>query len=283
MSLARTLAVDLAERHPDDAAAVLEALPIEEGTVFVESLPVEAAAQLLRRTTSHPASALLSSLPAARAGEIASRLPVEVAAGYLRRLDAAERAPILGAIDERLSRSLRTLLRFREGTAGALMDPEVLALPGDLEVRAAVERVRRSAEHTRYNVYVVDRDDRLAGVFNLRELLLARPQQSLADIMQRDVVRVGAETDWRTLVDHPGWQRVHALPVVDAEGTYLGAVRYRTLRRLEAQRRATRSESNVTARALGDLISVGLSGAMEALAAASHGGSPPRRPSDDGA
>lgn len=281
MSLARTLAIDLAEDHPDDAAAMLEVLPVDESTAFVDALPVEAAARVLRRTTAHPAAAVLSRLPAARAAEIATRLPTEVAAGYLRRVTARERTPILEALDERRSRSLEALLRFREGTAGALMDPEVLALPGDLEVRTAIERVRQSAEHARYNVYVVDRDDRLQGVFNLRELLLADPRQTLAGVMQRDVIHVHAETDWRTLVDHPGWRRVHSLPVVDDAGTYLGAVRYRTLRDLEAQRRSTRrAEPGVTAQALGDLISVGLSGAMEAIAAASRGGSPPRRPSD---
>jgi hypothetical protein len=34
---------------------------------------------------------------------------------------------------------------------------------------------------------------------------------------------------------HPRWRELHTLPVVDDSGRYLGAIRYRTLRRLEVE------------------------------------------------
>ncbi|MGH0035439.1 MAG: magnesium transporter MgtE N-terminal domain-containing protein [Myxococcota bacterium] len=266
MSLRRKLALGLVEQFPDEAAGVLEALSPSEAASFLASLSAESAARVLLRTTAHPAAAILAELDPKWAASMAAQLPIDSAASYLRRLPDARREAILEALAPAKARALRSLLRFQEGTAGALMDPEVLALPADLSVREAVERVRKSAGQARYNLYVVDRDDRLVGVLNLRELLLARPRQPLVEIMHREVVKVPAGLGWRALVDHPGWKEVHALPVADTDGTYLGAVRYRTLRTLEARLRQPASDLDVTARSLGELFSKGLTGAVEALA-----------------
>jgi magnesium transporter len=272
MRIRRSLAEGLVASHPDEAANVLEALDAAEAAAFLATLEPPLAAGVLLRTTAHPATAILAELERARAARVVTKLPVDVAAAYLRRLPAEGVEGILSDLAPGRARSIRSLLRFREGTAGALMDPEVLALPADLTVRDAVERVRKSAEKARYNLYVVDREDVLVGVFNLRELLLAPTRRPLEEIMQSDVMRVSAELSWRALVDHPGWREVHALPVVDAGGTYLGAVRYRTLRQLEARLRAPTDPGDVTARTLGELFSMGLTGAIEALAAASPAG-----------
>lgn len=275
MSLRRDLAIDLVEKHPDEAAVILESLDATSAAGFLAGLPVETAAQVLRRITAHPAAALLERLPPERAAAIGDRLPVDVASTYLRHLPAAARQRIIALLEPARARSLSTLLRFPDDTAGALMDPEVLALPLDLTVREAVERVRASARHARYNVYVVDRDDRLVGALNLRELLLAKPRNPITGIMHGEVMQIAAETDWRGVVAHPGWREVHSLPVVDRGGTYLGAIRYRTLRRLEARMHEQRPESDLTARALGELFWTGVSGVVGALAGGSS--APPRR------
>lgn len=273
MNLTRSLAVDLADHHPDEAAAALEMLSPDEAAAFLGGLSVERAARVLLRTTAHPAAAILSQLEPPIAARIVARLPTEVAAGYLRLGQPHARERILGALEGRRMRAIRSLLRYPEGSAGALMDPEVLALPVDLTVADAIDRVRSSAGNARYNLYVVDRDDRLVGVLNLRELMLAKPSMRLEEIMRRDVIRLDASTDARAVADHPGWQEVHAIPVVDAGGTYLGTVRYRTMRKLEREREAGEPARDATSRALADLFQTGLSGLLEALSAS--GAAPP--------
>lgn len=268
MGLERRLAVELASNHPDEAAAALEALSPEEAAAFVARLPADLARGVLRRTTAHSAGAMLSKLEAERAGALVASLPPDVAAGYLRHVPEEIREGVLATLEDRHAEPMRVLLRFREGTAGALMDPAVLALPVDLTASEAIGRVRESARHARYNLYVVDRDDRLVGVLNMRELMLAKPRARMDAIMRRDVIRIASETETGAVVEHPGWQEVHALPVVDADGTYLGAIRYRTLRRLEKEHEATELQGDATAAALADLFQAGISGLLVALSGA---------------
>jgi hypothetical protein len=46
---------------------------------------------------------------------------------------------------------------------------------------------------------------------------------------------VAAEATEDELLQTPHWRLYHTLPVVDRHGHFLGALRYRTLRRVEAQ------------------------------------------------
>jgi hypothetical protein len=64
---------------------------------------------------------------------------------------------------------------------------------------------------------------------------------------------------------HPGWKEVHALPVVDEQGAYLGALRYRTLRRLEEELLHRPGEDGDATAALGQLFATAATGLLEAL------------------
>jgi magnesium transporter len=144
----------------------------------------------------------------------------------------------------------------------------VLALPEALTVAAALERVRDRPESARYNLYVIDAEQRLVGTLNLRELLLASPERALRDVMVPRPFHLRADADRAEVLGHPGWREVHALPVVDSARRYLGALRYRTLRELEDELRRRASADATPARALGELLALGAAGALDALGGA---------------
>jgi magnesium transporter len=272
MDVEGRLASDLLDAHPIDAARALEKLPAREVAALVAKLEEKPCAGMLQCMLPSSAAAVLSELDRGKAAGILDHLPVEVAALCLRRTDPPARDELLSALPERRARGLRATLKYREGTAASLMDPEVLALPDDLTVREAVARVREASRHARYNLYVVDRDHMLVGVMNLRELLTAPRGARLAALMRTEVHKLSAQAQRRVVVTHPGWREVHSLPVVDERGLYLGAVRYRTLKLLEDEMHATVAEEGATARALGGLLRAGASAMLEAMAASTPRG-----------
>ena len=271
MALSSELIMALLEAHPASSARVLENSPPAEAAAILARARAEVSARVLESITAQPASEILSSLAPAAAGAMVTLLPPSVAATYLRRMGAEQRDALLEAVAESSARGLRGMLEYPERSAGALLDPEVLALPDDLTVREATERVRSAAHRARYNIYVTDRKDVLIGVLNLRELLLARPTQHIGEIMNRRLLTLRAMDDQTAVVTHPGWQRVHSLPVIDARGTYLGAVRYATLRRLEAELAFERGVGAATVTALGEVFWAGVSGMLDGVAGPRHG------------
>lgn len=265
MDLIANLAEELIERHPARAAVALETVDWEDAAqLLVRSKPSHAA-RVLTRMTPQLAARILGSFDEERMAASIEALPLDVAARVVRRVPEDRRAVVLDSLKPRRSRELASLLRFPEGTAGALMDPNVLALPETFTAREAMNRVRESAESARYNLYVLDSEQRLVGAINLRELMLARSKLRLADLMARNPQRLDARADRSEIVAHPGWREVHSLPVVDERGGYLGGLRYRTLRALEAElfsRNVSDSDAGV---ALGELFTAGAAAFFEAL------------------
>jgi magnesium transporter len=270
MSLVLQLAERLLENHPERAARVLESADLQESARIVAAHGTPLAAALVRSLAPRYAAALLASLDPARGAAVLEQLNSSAAARLLRGMPEATREALLDGLAPRHARALRSLLRFAPESAGALLDPWVLALPEDVSAREALRRVREAAAETGYNLYVVDREQRLVGAVNLRELFLARPRSPLSDVMIRDPLRVPAAMDATALIRHPGWKRVHSLPVVDEQGTYLGAIRYRTLRALEAELSGARpGDADADAgRALGELLVAAAGGLVDALSGA---------------
>lgn len=276
MSLEESLTSRMLAAHPDEAAAELEVLPDHEVLAVLANAPSAVAAEVLVRLAPLRAAGALSHLDGALAHEVVQHIGLDRAADLVRRMEVDERSGFLESLESDVVGSLEALIAFPDGTAGSLMDTRVLALPVDVTAADAVTRIREEPESVRYNLYVVDRQRRLIGVLNLRELLLADPEQTLESIAHRDVMSIDGYSDSDAIMAHPAWREAHSLPVVDRRGVYLGAIRYRTLRRLERARFRSRRESP-TADALGDLFSTGVEGLLGALthmvAPAAEGGS----------
>jgi magnesium transporter len=186
----------------------------------------------------------------------------------LRYLPAGDRDNLLSAVSDRRAAPLRRLLTYPLGTAGSLMDPQVLALPEAMPVGHALERVQRTAQHTFYYLYVINAEQILVGVMNLRELMLAEPFDRLSTVMHKPVERLAANTTLAAILLHPAWREFHALPVADSEEKFLGAIRYKTLKRLEQEnaRRALPAESLTALLSLGELCWIGFAGMLAGLA-----------------
>jgi len=267
MDLQVELATRLLEEHPAEAARALETLAADDVASALAEAEPTAAGRVLRHMARHALPGILAAIGPEALAAIASRLDVDVVARLLRPLSEEARRDVYRQLPASTARSVRAMLGYPEQSAGALMDPEVLALPAEISVKDAIARIREHPQMVRYNVYVTDDEGRLAGVLNLREILLAVPGASLRAIMNPALHRIGASEDRHSIAQHPGWHTVHALPVVDGRGVYLGAIRYRTLRRIERELRGDAQDFGTTALALGDLFATGATGLVTALTA----------------
>jgi magnesium transporter len=203
---------------------------------------------------------------------VLGELPLDLAARILMRAGQETRDAWLAAVPEERAEFLRRKLRYPPGTAGALVDPLVLALPEDLSVAEAQKQLRRSAERAYYYVYVVDRQQRLVGALDIRELMLAEPKATLGAVMHREVVSVSAHADLATVLSHPGWRELDALPVVDGAGVFFGIIRHRMMRQIAG--RDTDQEGQPMMRtlvSLGELYWTGLSAFLAGVNAARPG------------
>lgn len=257
--------------HPADAARVVERHSVSESCELLAELTAAESALVLEQMAAASAAACLGALPAASAGGILAELAIDRAAALLRVVpDEAAKLILDAAPSPVFASALRLLVAYPEGSAGALLDPTALAVPGTVEAKDAVELVLRQASHALHYVYVVDRRNRLVGVLSLRELMLAAPEKPLAAAMHKDISCLRSDADVVEILAHPGWREHHSLPVVDQSGAFLGAIRYRTLRLLErtGSDGALQGSALEAALSLGELYWFGLSRVLEGITTA---------------
>jgi len=251
--------------HPLEAARILERQGLEETASLFSELPVELATSLLKKMQSSTAVKCLELMPILDSAKILEKLPLDIVALFLRQVANTRREEILSKISEEIASLLRTMLLYPENSAGALADPLIFSLPEDITVEEALDRIRARPGTAIYYVYIVNRENILRGVINLRELMLAKSHAKLSGVMQTNVAALPAEFNLQAIINFPSWKNYHALPVVSASGLLLGAIRYETLRQIESEVKSRRLPRQVVAAgsALGELFQIGLSGLIQ--------------------
>lgn len=232
MQTERFLAQGFLESHPEDAAMILERFSPEELADLLQENPPPIAAAVLERMIPIRAAEVLALMPPERWREVVDALPIHAAAGLLSRMESGNRESILASLSPDSVKPLRVLLKYPDNTAGYFMDTRIMTLTTEMTAGEALVRVRRSLKNIFYYLYVTDRNRVLVGVINLRELLIARPRDSVGTIMNTPVVHMTVNAHRHAILNHPGWGRFPALPVVDHAGVFQGVIRYRTLRAL---------------------------------------------------
>ncbi len=255
------VALRFLEDHPDESARLLESLAPEWAAALLAHSSPGLAADLLRRMVPSFGVGCLERLPRERGAAVIEALPLAGAAGLLRRLDEGPRLALLRDLCDSTRAALGRLLAWPADSAGGRMDPRVFTLPEDIRVTEAVERLRARPEYAMYYLYVVDREQRLTGVLNYRDLLLANDDATLRSVMRSPVVHLRATASGEALLGEPAWRVYLALPVVDPDGILVGVVRYESLRDLEWGRRAAPSPGSRLAgavwRGVSDLLGGG--------------------------
>jgi len=271
------------ESHPPRAARKLEQMQAEPAAAVLRAIPARSAAAVLREMTVPNASDCIEHLAVPEGAAIVAELTADEAGAIVRALEPARREPLLAALPADVLGPITRVLLYLEGTAGAVMDPAIFQLPHDVLVADARARLGRAARNLLYYLYVVDREHRLVGVLDIPELMLARARDPVSVVMHLDVDRLSVWLPVAMVREHAGWERYHAMPVVDDEERLVGAIRYQMLRKLEREAPDQGADpARLTARALAEIFQLGTTGLVSAIAGTASAGRDLDRPIESG-
>ena len=182
----------------------------------------------------------LSGLDAATATDRLRRIQPEAAAELLAQMPVGRASTILAAMPEALRRAILEVAppgtdwtdaqSYPEGSVGRLLeDPPAVFLTGT-RVRDAVEAMR-SLVTKRMVVYlfVVDDAERLLGVVAFRELLYARPEQTLDEVMIIRPFSLHPRTPLVEAMREVVTKHFPVYPVCEDDGRLVGLVRGQVL------------------------------------------------------
>jgi magnesium transporter len=177
-----------------------------EAAKLVEAWPDDAVVRLLGGLEPEQARAILDNMSRTRRRSLIAALPAELA-------DETWRAST-----------------FAPDTVGRLMSKPRAAFTPDMTVRETVDALRSLLARGFFSYgYVVDEDGRLLGALVMRDLLLARPEDRLRDVMIRDPFHLTPDMSLMEAMKVVLHRHYPDYPVCDTSGRLVGVVRGETL------------------------------------------------------
>ena len=223
------LKATLAEYHASEIAILFENLNSEDKERIINLLDVEIASEVIAEMheESHPAELLLQLHPDKRT-EIVEELDYDDATDIISQLDEHEQQEILEDLNEDDASSIRNLMSYDEETAGGLMNTDVIRINLNAYKKDAIDEIIRQSEEIEefYTVYVVDDENVFKGIVSLKDIIKAKGNSKITEMVNMDVVYVKVDTDQEEVAKLISQYNLTSIPVVDDEMRLLGLVTF---------------------------------------------------------
>lgn len=209
-----------------DLAALMEQMEDEDMLKMFRLFPKELAADVFSLLEQDSQQYIITSLSEKEAGTIIDNLYADDAADLLEEMPASVVKKLLAASSPDTRKDINHLLQYPDDSAGSVMTVEFVDLQENMTVAQAIDRIRSIGmdSETANVCYVLNAKRLLLGNVTLRTLILSRPDDLIADIMNEDIVSVNTSTDQEKVANLFSKYDITAMPVVDKENRMVGII-----------------------------------------------------------
>lgn len=220
---------EMVKLHPADIANVIEKMNINHATVWLQSLDKVTAARVLEEVQPDIKKVLVKSLGTERAATLLEKMSVNELADLIQLLPTSQSQEIINKLpqDNRI-KNVQKILNYDEDTAGGLMTTEFITVLPDSTASQAIEEIKSVSPNfgSIHYIYVTDSNGKFLGVISIRNLIIARSDQRLREIMRsREKLPVASVNQGvNSLASLMTKYNLLSVAVVDQEKKILGVV-----------------------------------------------------------
>ncbi|HXW68561.1 MAG TPA: CBS domain-containing protein [Dissulfurispiraceae bacterium] len=229
------LKAKLPEIHPVDLADILEELNEEQRLAIFNELETEHASDTLEEIEPRVQRELIASIKKERAAELINDMTPAQAADILAILPAEEADEILKLINKENVQKIQYMLDKHEENIINFSTSHFIKLPPHTQVSQVLLQFREIArdKDTIMYLYIVDEKDTLLGVVDLREVLQAKVDAKLGEIMTTNVISLNPGNTLLEASEMFSRYSFRAIPVTDEHDVILGVIPYRDIMNLK--------------------------------------------------
>jgi magnesium transporter len=213
--------------HPVDLARLFSSLSLSEQSALYERINDPAnRGTLLTKLDRDDLRQFSAALAPQDLIAVVKHVPADDLADLVEGLPEDIGREVLAGLQQAGSKEVGDLLQYDGKTAGGIMATDFIALPSTTTAGEAIRWIQKEHQkvETAFYLYVTDPQQRLCGVCSLRELVTAKPDTTLSDLMTRDTFSVTTDTDQENVAHIVSRYDLLALPVVDADQRVVGIV-----------------------------------------------------------
>lgn len=224
----RKLAAELSKINAIDSAEFLEELPLAQATVVFRLLEKDYCVDVFAELSAPTQEYIINEISNVEVANIIEELFVDDAVDMLGEMPATVVRRVLKNATPETRVVINRFLNYPDDSAGAVMTSEYVDLKKEQTVAQAINFIKSNGvdKETVYVCYVTDSERVLEGVVSFRDLLFAKPEQTVGEVMSEDCISVQTTDDQEFAASQIGRYNLLAIPVTDGEKRLVGIVTY---------------------------------------------------------
>ena len=224
----KALKQELNNLEPFQIADLIEFLPKQEKILLFRILSRTSAKEIFQHLSFEEQEDIIEGIAGNvhRLAELLNDLDPDDRTAFFEELpgEVSQRLLQMMSVEER--KIALQLLGYPKDSIGRLMTPEYVAVKSFFSVQQTLDHIRKFGRdsETLNVIYIVDSNWKLIDDIRIKEIILASPHQTIAEISDTRFVSLNAYDDEEMAVKAFQDNDRVALPVTDTDGTLLGIV-----------------------------------------------------------
>ena len=216
----------LAGMNEIDLASIFESVKEEDLPVLFRILPKDLAAEMFVEIDRDTQEALLKKLTDKEIKDVMDELFIDDTVDLVEEMPANVVKRLLAQSDGETRGYINELLKYPKNSAGSIMTIEFVSFRPQMTVEEAFDKIREIAidKETIYTCYVTDAEKKLLGLVTAKDLMLAKKEALISEIMEDNVIYVNTLDDREEVARQISDYGFLAIPVTDNERRLVGII-----------------------------------------------------------
>lgn len=209
-----------------DFPSIFEALDEKDMIIIFRLLNKEEAAEIFAELDADLQEKLINSFSDAELKYVVDNLFMDDTVDMIEEMPSNVVKRILKNVNEKDRKVINEILNYPDDCAGSIMTTEFVDLKEDMTVEDAFAKIKKIGlkKETVYNCYVLDKNRKLLGVIDIKDLLIADRTEKIKELMDDNIITVTTLDDKEDVAKIFDKYDYVALPVVDKEFRLVGIV-----------------------------------------------------------
>ena len=216
----------LSEMHAAEQAFILESLPHEQRALVWQLVKPEQHGDVISHLHEEVRASIIDEMPDEQVVAAAGEMDVEDLAEVLEELPEDLGRTIIDELEQDYRNRLEMVQSFDDGTVGKLMSHDVVSVRADVSIAVVMRwlRIHGILPLQMDSLLVIDDAGHYLGKLDVSALLTSRPDDTVSDLMRKNVDFVSGNTSQHELLALFERRDLMSLAVVNEDNFLIGRI-----------------------------------------------------------
>lgn len=215
---------ELTNYHESDIAEILPKLSKEERLHLYHVLGTETVSEIF--TYLDDVEDFVEELGNEKVADILEEMDANEAIDVLEELDENTREEIIKLLDDEVANDIKLIDKFDESVIGSRMSTNFIVIQNNLSVAEATKSVIKQASDNDNisTIYAIDENQKYYGAIDLRDLIIARKNTPLSDVISTAYPFLYADEPIEECIEKIKEYYEDSIPVLDRDNKVIGVI-----------------------------------------------------------